>query len=305
MHFVRLAVLATLLAACRSTAPSKTGSDTNPAEPIGELVEATNTPDPIGKVLVDLDASIRAWTNLVMTARNEADRRKASQLEQSLMFVTHKRRDELIAELETGPPSNRIVAASALGFTRDDEAHSPLIAALEDSNPQVVANALIGLMLLGKQDTPLDRICQLLETSPVATIRNNAALCAANLVQGGARSDCILQASRLALHDQEPGVRAHCALILANLLDSQSLATIGDQIYDPVPLVGAACARAVAYIGGGNPPDRGPSARILVRAFENTKGPVKQEVQRALAQLAGGNYGDDIVEWQQWAARLP
>ena len=305
---LRLLPLSLALAAaagCRSTPQAAPADDANPKQPIEEIVAAENTPDSIGKVLVDLDARIRAWTNLTMTAVSDGDRRKARQLEQNLMFVAHKRRDELIAELESGPPNNRIVAASALGFTREAEAHSPLIAALEDSNVQVVSNALLGLALLGRADTPLERICDLLQTSTVGSVRSNAALCAANLVQAGARADCLLPSARFGLLDVEPGVRSQSALILAALVDRESLTAIGERIYDPVPLVGAACARAVAHVGLESPHDKGQAARILVKAFEDTDGPVRMQVQRGLASLAGGNYGEELKEWKQWAARLP
>ena len=294
-----------LAAGCRSTKPRQAATDGNPERPIGDIVEASNRPEPIGKVLADLDASIRAWTRLVMTGQDDADRRKANQLEQTVMFVAHKRRDELIEQLETGPPNNRIVAASALGFTRDAEAQSPLLAALEDSNAQVVANALLGLALLGRADTPLERICQHMQSSPVGAVRSNAALCAANLVQAGARAECMLAAARVGLLDLEPAVRSQCALILANLLDAESLVALGDLVYDPVPLVGAASARAVAYIGREKPTEKGRAARMLVKAFDTTKGPVRAEVERSLAELAGGSYGDDVAPWQEWAARLP
>jgi hypothetical protein len=305
----RVALLAPLLlllaAGCRSNPSSKDDAEEGPERPIGAIVEATNQPEPIGKVLADLDRSIRAWTSLSMTAQNDSDRRKASQLEQSVMFVAHKRRDELIAELEGGPLVNRIVAASALGFTRDVEAQSPLLAALEDPSVEVVGNALLGLALLGRGDTPLERVCTLITEGSTTVIRSNAALCAANLVQAGARADCLKTAARAGLTDAEPGVRSQCALVLASLEDEESLQRLTDLLYDPVTLVAAAAARSVAYLGTEVPTIRGRAARALVKAYQEVKEPVRGHVLRAMADLAGGSYGDDLEEWKQWAARLP
>jgi hypothetical protein len=79
----RIAPFACLILACASPAKKEPLETTEP-KPVGQLIEATNQPLPIGKFMADLDASIRAWTNLIMSAQTEEDRRKASLLEQSL-----------------------------------------------------------------------------------------------------------------------------------------------------------------------------------------------------------------------------
>lgn len=300
-----IAFLATGILSCATPAQNEAIEGTDP-KPIGQLVEATNQPVPIGKFMADLDGSIRAWTNLIMSAQTEEDRRKASLLEQSLSATTHKRRSELIEQLESGPLSNRVVAASALGFTHDLEAQSPLIAALDDAHPEVVSNALLGLMLLGRADTPLGQICGLMSSSTDAGIRRNAAQCAASLVQAGARDDCILPASRLGLVDkEEPTVRAYSALILATLEDRASLPALCDRLYDSVPLVRAAAARAVAYIGEQNPQDKGTAARALVAVLEKGDPANQAQLMKALVELSSINYGPEMKEWVEWAARLP
>jgi len=301
----RVLLLASCLAAC-ATPTKQEPIEVNEPKPIGQLVEATNQPVPIGKFMADLDAAIRAWSNLIMSAQTEEDRRKASLLEQSLSASTHKRRTELIEQLESGPLSNRVIAGGALGFTHDLEAQSPLIAALDDPHPEVVSNVLLGLMVLGRADTPLSRICVLLSSSTDAGIRRNAAQCAASLVQAGARDDCILPASRLGLVDKdEPTVRAYSALILATLEDRSSLPALCDRLYDPVPLVRAAAARAVSYIGKQSPQDKGTAARALVGAMEKSDGAQHAQLMKALVDLSSINYGPDMKEWVEWAARLP
>jgi HEAT repeat protein len=298
--------LAACLCACASEPKKPATESTDPKQPAGPIIEATNQPEPIGKFMADLDASIRAWTNLIMSASSEEDRRKASLLEQSLSAVTHKRRVELIEQLESGPLSNRVVAACALGFTRDIEAQSPLIAALNDPHPEVVSNVLLGLMLLGRADTPLSGICSYLSSSTDPGIRRNAAQCAASLVQAGARDDCIVPACRLGLVDkEEPTVRAYCALMLATLEDRSSLPALCDRLYDPVPLVRAAAARSVAYIGKQSPPDKGAAARALVTVMSKTEGANQLVFKKALIELSSNNYGDDMKAWLEWAARLP
>src|SRR4029077_19971494 len=127
--------------------------------------------------------------NLFLTAQTEQDKAKARNLEKAIMTVAHNRRAEIQVQLETGPLNKRIVAAAALGFTRDGEAQSALIAALDDPHPEVVASALLGLWLLGRSDTPLDGIARQLKDGATEEVRTNAALCLGALVKAGARSD--------------------------------------------------------------------------------------------------------------------
>ena len=301
-----LAALLLLTGGCASnTAKKPTDTSDSRDRPASEIIEATNQPVPIGKLLVEIDASIRAWNHLLLTASTAEDRRKARMLEDNLSRVTHQRRTEIIEQLESGPLNNRVVAASALGFTRDVQAQSPLIAALDDAYPEVVGNALLGLMLLGRTDTPLDPICRLMQSSPDESVRRNAAQCLASLVQAGARSDCALQAARQGISDAEPGVRSQSALLLATLVDKESLPMLCDRLEDAVPLVSAAAARAVAYIGSESPPDKGTAARALSRAYGEAKGTMRDHFRTALVSLAGVDHGVEPKEWAEWANRLP
>lgn len=303
----RFAPTLVLLCAVGCASPSQKTMESPEARdrPAAELIEATNKPVPIGMLLAEFDASMRAWNNLLLTAATAEDRRKARMLEDNLSRVTHQRRAEIIEQLESGPLNNRVVAASALGFTRDLEAQSPLISALDDAYPEVVSNALLGLMLLGRTDTPLEPICRLMQSSPDESVRRNAAQCMGSLVQAGARSDCVRGAARQGLSDVEPGVRSQSALLLATLVDQESLPALCDRLYDDIPLVAAAAARAVAYVGGQSPEDKGTAARALARAYEDAKGPMRPHYRRALVDLAGIDYGVEPEKWGEWANRLP
>ena len=290
---------------CASTPSDSKDAEEGRERPAAELIEATNKPAPIGKLLAEIDASIRAWNNLLLTADTADERRKARMLEDNLSRVTHQRRDEIIEQLESGPLNNRVVAASALGFTRDVEAQSPLLAALDDSHPEVVSNALLGLMLLGRADTPLDPICRLMQSSPDESVRRNAAQCVGSLVHAGARSDAVLAAARKGLGDSEPGVRSQSALLLATLVDVDSLSALSDRLYDEVPLVVAAASRAVAYLGAESPHHKGTAARALTKAYSDDEGEMRSHYRKALAELAGIDYGEKPEEWVEWANRLP
>jgi HEAT repeat protein len=296
------------LCACASSSKDEDSkelkSDNDPL-PFAEQAEKNRKVEPIGKYLADLDTSMRAWTRLHMTAATPDERKKARLLEMNLATRAHARRGEIIEQLQTGPLANRVVAASALGFSRDAEAHAPLLAALEDSSQDVVANALLGLMLLGRSDTPLERICDLARTSSDAGVRTNAIQCLAALVQNGAQSKCAISTGRLGLSDPEPPVRAHSALLLGELEDTESVQVLLDTVQDAVPLVASAALQSVVWIGRQQGSVKGKIARALLEFHESARSSQKNSYRRALVELAGVDYGNDTKEWAEWATRLP
>jgi hypothetical protein len=307
------ALLPPLVAACSSThadrSPAEEAADearsTAPERPIAQIVEATRTPEPIGTLLASLDQQMRAWNNLFLRAENEVDRAKARNLEKAIMTATHNRRGEILEQLESGPITNRIVAAAALGFTRDESVQGPLLAALDDDEPQVVSSALLGLWLLGRADTPLDRIAAHLTRSTDDELRTNAALCLSTLIQNGARAPSALPALRIGLLDDAPTVRAHCALALAELVDTESFQAIADMLGTGPTLTVAAAAKSVSYLALQDGALRGRGARALVGAWLRADEPAKSRIYRALVELSGTNYGTDEEEWSRWASRLP
>ena len=90
------------VSSCSSPSPKTTEASEARDRPVADLIEATNKPVPIGMLLAEFDASIRAWNNLLLTAATADDRRKARMLEDNLSRVTHQRRAEIAM---TGPRS--------------------------------------------------------------------------------------------------------------------------------------------------------------------------------------------------------
>lgn len=313
VYLVLIAGLCLWLAGCASTPTESSpaaeaaaqSKSTAPERPIAEIVEATNTPQPIGMLLVTLDQEITAWNNLFLMAQTEVERSKARNLEKTIMTTAYNRRAELIEQLESGPPNNRIVAAAALGFTRDPSVQSPLLAALDDQHPEVVSSALLGLWLLGSVDTPLDRIASRLTAGETEDVRTNAALCLSTLVRAGARAPSAQPALRIGMLDRAVTVRAHCALALAELGDTESFQAIADMLNEDTTLSIAAGARAIAFMATQDIKLRGKAARALVGAWMRAEEPAKTSLFRSMVELSGTNYGDDEEEWSKWASRLP
>lgn len=263
--------------------------------------------DPIGKFLADADNAIYQWCKLALTARTAAQKNQQRALEGVLVDRASRRCDELVAELSGGPPINRIRAAAMLGFSRKPEAQSPLLAALSDPHPDVVHNALLGLAVLGRADTPLDPICNAAEFAEDPQTRAQAAFALRSILNAGGSGTCAIGTARRGLADSEPFVRSQCALALGLLGDEESVPAIEGQMLDERPHVQSAAVEALLLMTERNAKTKGPVGRALVKtwgAAEDGK-LIKSLAMDALVRIADVNYGTDLVLWTEWANRLP
>lgn len=296
-----LAVLA--LCSCASNAKKDSALEPTTYDP---AVVAPDAPEPIGKLLVDLDASLRAWTSRVLSAESREEKRTAYGLELDIRRRVKPRVAELIHELETSPaPSNRMTAAAALGFSAAVEAQSPLLNALHDPSIDVVNNALIGLAVLRRADTPLEPLQGVLSDHPDGMVRSNAAWALRSVVEAGAEGASASAVARAALHDSEPFVRGQSALLLAAIDDFDAVEGIADLALDPTPFVRLCASRALVAIGLADPHSKGMAARALAQSYAQAEKELKPALRRALAQLAGGDLGDESKPWLEWAAKMP
>lgn len=293
-------LLAALVCAC-----STTSSKSDAAEDEIPPLMSRPTEDPIGKFLVDVDAAVARWSVLTMTAKTGAEQRQARMLEQLLVERTTKRRDELIHELEAGPPINRMRAAAALGFTHSIEAQSPLLNALHDTQPDVVHNALVGLAILARADTPLEQICRIAEDAPDPQTRSQAAYAMRSIVGAGADPAAALPTARRGLISGEPFVRSQCALTLGIAGDKSSVRALSDMLADGTPLVAHSAMKALVLIAKKDPSQKGPAARALLACYVSSKAPLCDRAMEHLVQLSETNYGSDVKLWTEWVERLP
>ncbi len=259
---------------------------------------------PIGPFLMELDNSIERWQALTLGADNENDRRMKKLLEEHISYSARKRLHDLIGELQSRAPFNRMVAAAALGFTEAEAALGPLLASLDDSSPEVVANALLGLALLGNRDTPLAEITILLAEGVNETTRANAAYAVREVLEAGGSGTGVLTAARTGLRDESSLVRTHSALILAHEMDTGSLSLLEYQLEDETPLAALAAARSLAYIGQRDRHQLATVAMALAGALDTSEDVVRAGILRYLRLLSEANYGKEQEEWVEWAARL-
>lgn len=296
-------LLLLLLAACNSTQKSEELK----AEPYTPIETRAPEEKSIGLFLSELSNWLQAWTTKTVSAATREDRSKQDLLELHLMQRVNERRVELITELQSGPPQNRIVAAGALGFSGNPDVLSPLMAALDDQNPRVVTNALMSLGVLQSRETPTAPLCEILSTAPDSAHRWGAANALLNVLQAGAfdETDCARGSARIGLTDEEPMVRTQCALILAQLVDAESLGEISGLLYDKYPLVASAAARAIGHIGQKDPHAKGRAAHLLFDALAASPKSRQLVILDDLVALSERNYELDLEKWREWVDRMP
>lgn len=299
-----------LIAACQSTKAgtpdAKDAAAENQPKPYDPHVWDQGAPEPIGSFLANLDKSMRAWTNLTLTAQTRAERTKARMLQESLMSRVHARQQELVDVLESGPPRNRAIAAGALGFSASKDVLGPLVVALADKEADVVQNSALSLALLQNPETPMLALLEVMRGSPNGSARANAAYAVRSVLEaGGTADENVVKAARHALVDEEPFARAQAALILAIAKDGESIPDLGELLQAKSPLVIGAATQALLALGRSDPKLLGPTARALVTGMGTAPEPQRPAIQRTLVLLSGHNYEDDLEKWSEWAQRLP
>ncbi len=263
-----------------------------------------------GDVLADIDKSLRIWNNILLTGSTAKDGSTLNIVEADLRRKVNAKRPLLLEQLETGPPINRQIAATSLGFSSSSDTLGPLVGALRDDSPDVVANVLLGLSILADPDTPRIPIAEKLEdVAQPFPVRNNAAraLRAVGLNNlNEADRAATMRAGRAALGDANEGLRPSGAIILAEVMDTESISALARALMDPTPLVARAASRALARIGSVDPRFEGQAARALTAALELVDDDsVRPSILKDLQVLAGKNYGDNVEEWVRYAQKLP
>lgn len=312
------ALVLAMLGSCASSGKSKSaiargdGPSVKVAGPteIEPYTPLTVEQQAIGYALAELDGSIQKWNSMVLTGNEVKDGQRVQYLEEAIRYRAQESFEGLVEQIETGPVINRQIAATALGFTGTADALAPLLAALLDRDDQVVANALLGLSVLGHPETPVENIAsKMSDRSQPTSVRVNAgrALRAIRVghLQGEARA-AVTGAARSGLGDEEPGVVMNSALLLAELLDADSILALSERLPHPSSNVARAASRSLAYLGSIEITAKGQVVRALVASLPHVDPrSVRPYVFQDLQRLAGKNYGDDVELWLKYANSLP
>lgn len=320
MPSLRFALLAAplIFAACASTPKEEIDQKPRYGKPSVSLGadEEVN----VDNLFIRLDLAQRYWSNLRVTAKDSTEKHRVGEVEKDIRFRATRHQTDLILALETGPPSQRQIAAFALGFSEVRELPSdvrdttrshrvdpvgPLTAALQDPVPQVVANAAYAIGLQARADAPSSQLVQLLDSSPSSEVRINASWALVRLIAAGARPEGLAEIARRALSDEVHGVRAHAAQILGRLSDYDSIDALATVLRDEENLPAATASRFLTYMGHRSKPHLGACARALAEALPDVRPAVRTWLLADLITLAGRNYGENADdEWLRWANGL-
>lgn len=308
-------LLAWALASCASTSGS--GEQDPAVEPLipsetWEGIEEVRVSSDVedldpstGALLVELDQLVTAWNNQLMEANKASDRAKFRVLDAKLTHKATGGTDRLVEVLQTGPARNRQLAAMALGFSSEERAEGPLVAALEDPEPEVRANAAFALGILARTETPLGGLVALWRDEDPGC-RRNASWAIKQLQAAGADASGAREAARDGLFDADPAVQTHSIVVLARLGDGASLPDLVLLLESEHLLITRAASRAIARLGAQDPHLKGRSARALAAALvQHEEGTRRRVFLEDLQRLAGKNYGAENEPWIEWAGRLP
>ena len=309
MHRTPLTILLTLAIAASCAAPKESKGLAAERERLKVSVYnpgAIREQSSVGTYIATLDRSIQQWNHNFLTGNKDRDRRTLNRLEDAIRSRSLKMFDMLVEQLESGPPFNRRVAATALGFTNSDRSLSPLLNALSDPDQDVINNALVGLSVLGDPTTPLQGILHQMRFGSSELIRGNASLALLECLQAGSPTiPEVVDAARSGLNDDGPYVRTKSALILAFEQDVESIGNLALQLSDDdLDSAAMAASRAIAYLGKHKIHSQGNCARVLTAALGKVNDAVTGAELRDLQRLSGRN-SPTHAEWVQWAHRLP
>ena len=288
------------LCACVSSEKQDPKLETRPFVPLPDA-----GPEPIGFFLRNFDRSLADWSEGKLAASNAREKNTLEALERDMRQRATKRKDELLAELESGAPTNRRIAAAALGFSKDPAVLGPMLTALADPDRELVPKSLLGIGVLADKDTPLSEILRRLEDDPDAWTRNNAAFALLEIARAGRRAPELTESAARGLLDSEAGVRAQCATVLGVVSDESAVALLAPLLHDEANLAALAAAISLSSIGHAYPRQKGAVARHLVSALDDVRADRRTQILGTLRWLAETDHGEDTRPWREWAAKLP
>lgn len=287
-----VALLGALLPACSS---NKSQPEKYSAEAI-----ATDPDVPIGSVVNRLDTLLLQWNQALVGRPDTRNLSFRHNLVLEIAKISKQRFDDLKHELESGAAvRNRAVIAAAIGFTKEQTALNPLISALNDPDPLVRENALIGIAQLADINTPVDLVADRLRPEESVQSQVNAGVALMRLADAGAKMDPILPNLRLALRNPNDAVKTHAAYALGAAKDTHATLELMGLVKNPGSraLVAAAAANALGKIGEPS------AAPVLIEALGSPEMAVREEARRALKRLAGDDLGAEAGPWRRWLQR--
>jgi HEAT repeat protein len=200
---------------------------------------------------------------------------------------------DLIAQALKGDNvKHRMVAAWALGYSRDPRAMPSLLTLLHDRSPKVRANALHGLATLGDPATPIKPVVVCFSDAD-ASVRCNAARAVREILEPGSGIEVIVPLTGL-LTDDDHLVRLAAVGALGKIGRPECLGFLISALQDEMPLIRSQAALALGKTGDP------ACVSSLIDSLKTEKIPVVvSAVVKALESLTGQSFAKRS-EWIAW-----
>lgn len=291
-------VAVAILAAAACGAPGFRADKTDPpytlepyTPPPGRVALTT------GELILECERHLRAWQEAMAAPRTAENQEAIAAIERALLAVVHREKNRLEEQATSGPPVNRAVASAALGFSNDAEVLPLLANNAADSHPAVRANALLGLGVLARPETPLRPIhTAAVDPASTSEVLRNAAFAAlrlASVLQSDQGGDLGATFAAL-LGSADPAVRTQAALGAGIVRAAHLVPQLTDLLTgDPQPQVRMAAAVALGNIGAPG------AAPALARALDDTDKLTRGAARAALVKIHGRDEGPTADDWRQ------
>lgn len=258
-----------------------------------------------GRLLTDLDKQLDAYLRYRLTTGSVQADTEVAKLRDLLERQARDHFETLQKQAtQVEYPRNRAIAIGALGFARGEQGLvvlDPILNGLRDENPEVLANSVFALGVLGDPRTPPGDLARVMETATLDSMTRGCAAWALHEVQGKVTDTTPILAiwTRVLTGpiDAWPSEVLVSALRGLGLSRSpEHRATAERYVSHPTPLVRASAAIALGRL---KDPAAAPALMALIGPSEANEN-VRLAARKALQALAGGvDRGYDVAEWQR------
>ena len=329
---VALAACQGALAACQGGSGAGRGADgrpRDPASPAGSGGGASGSADPAGGDSSGMSSLGRAGEERyfrIDTLITQWDAAQSSGQDEQASMLAAKIGEEtdadfpLIAASAAGRYGLRAqhLAVKSLGFSKNPTATGLLVARLNDPDPQLVANALIGLKLRSDPRTLLPPIIILLRSDAIE-IRRYAPLALANVVLARERAGRPIEPALAAdamtglvglVQDRDPFVRLHAAKAMGALRLPEANDYLVLLLRDEHEKIRIAAAVGLVRIGD---PQTLPQLVLLLDDVGVNQQPIVRDLLAAFAERLQGApltpeqvtaLGTSPRAWGRWFSEL-
>jgi hypothetical protein len=286
---VRKKLMATLVVFTLALSALVCGCSSSPANGGKPPVPANSgITDKEWDLVLKMDGLIRQWNSAYENVRL-AEQEKITKDLQKLVDNNFEFTAGLLARDDV---ELQVVAAGAIGYSRDKRALPALLAALDDSKTEVRQTACGGIGILGDKTTPIEPLLKLL-SSDAAGVRQSAAFAIMRTLEPG-KDKGAFNAVVAGLRDTDMRVRNECVRTLGVIGNKDAIPHLLVTLKDDDWLVRLNSAIMLTLFKDYS------TVESLILALNDSDRRVRRNVRDALKCLTGEDNGDEPALWRQW-----